>query len=268
MSKEFVQFVAPLFGVFVALSGVVAVGQQSRNYLHRQDHYRVAFRDIDCAMPEGLTRDEFLGEVQYVASWPDDVGLLEDHLATRLQLAFAAHPWVETVRRVEVTPDRRVRVDLTFRTPFLGVPTRYKDGGSDRVVNRSVDANGVLLPQSPADGSLKPALLSEVPSPANRAGKRWDDARVQTAVRTAVFLRPYHEQLGIERYEFNGEDLVVQARQGRVVWGRAPGDERPEEASADVKLQRLLEPAAPEPERRERDVRSLTATDTRVVQSK
>jgi hypothetical protein len=269
MSKWLVQVVAPFLGVAAAFGGVFALGQHSRHYLRDQDRYRIAFHDIDCAAPNDLTREEFLGEVQYLASWPDDVRLLEDNLAPKLAKAFAAHPWVEEVRHVEVTVDRHVRVELAFRTPILTVPTRGKGAGPDGVVRfRSVDAQGVLLPRSNTDGSLTPSFVAEVPYPSNRAGTVWDDARVQTAARTAGYLRPYHVQLGIERYEFAGDDLVVQLRAGRVVWGRAPGQERPDEASAEVKLQRLLEPETARPDRGDRDVRSLPETDTRLVKSK
>jgi hypothetical protein len=263
MSKHFVHVIAPLLAVAFVLSGVVALGQQARDYLRGQARYRVAFHDIDCPAPDGLTHGEFLGEVQYVASWPDDVALLEDHLAARLEKAFAAHPWVEEVRRVEVMPDRHVRVELAFRTPILAVPTRAQGGA---VVYRAADAYGVLLPRSTADASFQPRLAGDLPRPPGRAGTVWDDARVQTAVRTAVYLRPYREKLGIDRFEFAGDDLVVLSRQGRVVWGRAPGDERANEASAAVKLQRLLEPQPAAPA--DRDVRPLPETDTRLVKSK
>jgi hypothetical protein len=261
MSKWPVLVVAPLLGVSFVLSGVLALGQQARHHLRGQERYRIAFRAIDCPAPDGLTRDEFLGEVQSVASWPDDVGLLDDRVAARLGQAFAAHPWVEEVRRVEVASDRHVRVDLLFRTPVLSVPTRSRTDGS--LVHRGVDGQGVLLPRSAADAARKPVLVGEIPTPTVRAGMVWDDAHVQTAVRTAVFLRPHAEQLGLECFEFTGEELVIQARQGRVVWGRPPGDERPDEAPAEVKLQRLLDTGAPRP-----DVRSLPEIDTRVVKSK
>jgi len=266
MSRWLVHVVAPLLGATFALSGVFALGQQARDYLRGQDRYRIAFHDIDCPLPEGMTRADFLGEVQYVAAWPDAVPLLDDRLAARLEKAFAAHPWVEEVRRVEVTADRHIHVDLAFRTPVLAVPTRGKGEGA--IIYRGVDAKGVLLPRSAADGSLKPQLAGDLPAPSGRAGTVWDDRRVQTAVRTAVYLRPYRDQLGIDRFEFAGDDLVVLSRQGRVVWGRAPGDERADEASADVKLERLLEPPPATPDDRDRDVRPLPETDTRVVKSK
>ena len=72
MPKGLVQIVAPLLGVAFALSGVFALGQQSRAYLRDQDRYRLAFRDIECPAPDGMKREEFLGEVQYVAAWPDN----------------------------------------------------------------------------------------------------------------------------------------------------------------------------------------------------
>jgi hypothetical protein len=267
MSKWLTQVAAPLLGVAFALSGVLALGQQARAYLREQDRYRVAFRDIDCPAPSGMTREEFLGEVQYVAAWPDDVRLLDERLPPRLEKAFAAHPWVEEVRRVEITSDRHIRMDLLFRVPALTVPTQRK--GDNAVEYRSVDRHGVLLPRSATDLSLRPCLVADVSAPSNRAGTVWVEARVQTAVRTAVFLKPYHEQLGDEQYKFAGEDLVVLARHGRVVWGHAPGDERTDEASADTKLRRWLDAPPTNAELRERDIRSLLPdADTRIAKSK
>src|SRR5258707_5557160 len=129
MSKALVQVVAPFIGVALALWCVSVLGQHSRNYLQDQDRYRIAFQDIACSAPDGMAREEFLNEVQYLASWPDDVRLLEDGVVARLGRAFASHPSVEEVRRAEITSGWQVRVELAFRTPILTVPTRDKDEG-------------------------------------------------------------------------------------------------------------------------------------------
>jgi hypothetical protein len=118
------------------------------------------------------------------------------------------------------------------------------------------------------DGSVKPSVIADVSHPSCRAGAIWDNARIQAAVHTAVYLRPYAEQLGIERYEFSGDDLIVQSRMGRVVWGRPPGEECKDEASADVKLRRLLQTDTTKPDRQERDLRMTPQTDTRLAKSK
>jgi hypothetical protein len=267
MSKWLTQMAAPLLGVGFALSGLLALGQQARAVLRDRQEYRVPFRAMDCSAPDGMTRDEFLGEVQYVASWPDDVQLLDNDLPERLQKAFALHPWVEQVRRVKIDADRHIHLDLAFRAPVLAVPTRSQgDDVGSVTVYRRLDTNGVLLPQSPADSGFKPSLAGQLLIPGGRAGALWDDARVQTAVRTAVYLRPYQEQLGVEKYDFAGADLILYSRQGRIVWGRAPGAELPDEASAAVKLQRLLEASTPNPD--VRDIRALPYSDTQLVKSK
>src|SRR5205085_1645284 len=63
----------------------------------------------------------FLGEVQYLGGLPERLALLDDDLPGRLAEAFARHPWVEKVERVEVVPPGRVRARLTYRTPVLAV---------------------------------------------------------------------------------------------------------------------------------------------------
>lgn len=93
----------------------------SRNRLRLNDRYIVRFADIECAAPPGQPRDEFLTEVQYLSSLPDKLHVLEVDQALLLADAFARHPRVANVERVQIVPPRTIRVLLTFRPAHKGI---------------------------------------------------------------------------------------------------------------------------------------------------
>ncbi|MBY0522160.1 MAG: hypothetical protein K2R98_02105 [Gemmataceae bacterium] len=106
---------APIVGVGLFLFGLIVLGGQARDWLRSRDHHAITFADIACDSPPGKDREEFLTEVQYLSSLPDRVQLLDSDLAARLGSAFARHPQVEKVEKVEVLTGRRVLVRLKFR---------------------------------------------------------------------------------------------------------------------------------------------------------
>src|SRR6516162_5907303 len=104
MPKFLVRALVPLLVAALLLAGVIALGEAARDALSGHDRYAVAFGDIDCEPPPGQDRVAFLNEVQYVGELPERLQLLDEHLAARLARAFARHPRVEQVLRVEVVP--------------------------------------------------------------------------------------------------------------------------------------------------------------------
>jgi hypothetical protein len=165
--------VAGAVGLFLA--GLIVLGRLAREDLREQDRYTLAFADVACTPPPGLSRADFLDEVAYLANPPARLRLLEPGLAGRLAEAFARHPWVSQVERVEVVPPAQVRVQLRYRRPVLAV----RVGGRVRVV----DGRGVLLPRSaPADGL--PVFEGKAP-PCGPVGTPWGDPAVEAAARAA-----------------------------------------------------------------------------------
>jgi hypothetical protein len=77
--------------------------------------------------------------------------------------------------------------------------------------------------------------------PAGPAGTAWGDPRVVAAAGAAAFLEADRERLGLADadWEVEGDSLVLTRPRLRILWGRAPGRESGDEASAAVKLQRL-----------------------------
>jgi hypothetical protein len=229
---------APLVALLM-LAGVLLLGRAARDELVAQDRYTGAFAEIECAPPMGMEREAFLDEVQYLASQPDRLPLLDETLAARLAEAFARHPWVERVERVEVTARRQVHVRLAYRVPVMAVPSWPREPGDPELT--VVDGSGVLLPPL-LSGQGLPELANAVTRPAGPSGTAWGDPVVLAAARTAALLQPHQERLQVQKYEVKeGVVRLVLKDGGRVVWGGAPGEEAAGEPTAEEKLQRLWE---------------------------
>ncbi len=168
---------ALLLGLALFIAGLVALGHFALEQIRDHDRYTIPFASIECAPPPGLSRAEFLEEVQYLGRLPERLRVLDDDLPAQLARAFALHPWVARVERVEVTPSRQVRVRLTHRRPALAVRV------GERL--RVVDSEGVLLPSKAPTAGL-PVFEGQAPPPAGPAGTRWGDAAVEEAARAAA----------------------------------------------------------------------------------
>jgi hypothetical protein len=203
--------------------------------------------------------------VQALTRQPGALHLLDEDLTARLHRAFTVHPWVESVRGVEIGSARAsnragatpLRIELAYRRPVLAVclpsdktppdGSAFVETGSElgkaaRLPARAVDRHGVLLPVAAVQPRL-PVLTAEVTPPAGPSGSHWGDRRVVAAARTAAFLRPHWTRLRLDASEIEiVEGEIVFRRPGvRIVWGHAPGQEKDGEAPAEVKLRRLLD---------------------------
>jgi hypothetical protein len=158
----------------VLLAGLLLVGAWVRRQLAQQPDQTLSWSDLDCAPPPGLSRRDFLEEVQYLGSLPAQLPLWQKDLAEQLAQAFARHPWVARVEKVEVLPGGPVRVHLVYRQPVLAV----RVGGQ----LRAVDAQGILLPPSAPTAGL-PVFPGQAAPPAGPAGTPWGDPAVEQAAR-------------------------------------------------------------------------------------
>jgi hypothetical protein len=228
--------VPPLLSLLL-LAGLLLLGRLARDDLRSQERYTAAFADIECAPPPEVERAEFLGEVQYLANLPDRLSLLDETLTARLAEAFARHPWAERVERVEVMAPRRMRVRLVYRVPVLAVPSWPHEAGEPEMP--AVDGHGVLVPLLARDPSL-PELRNTVPRPTGPSGTVWGDPVVVAAARTAALLQPHQEQLQVREFDVRDGIVRLEVRQGRIVWGSAPGEETDGEPGAGEKLRQLL----------------------------
>jgi hypothetical protein len=208
----------------------IALGRQAAEGLRGDERYTIPFAAIDCIPPDHFARADFLGEVQYLANLPDRLPVTDTGLAANLAEAFAKHPMVESVERVEVLP-RRVRVFMTYRLPVLAIPIR----DSWRVV----DGRGILLPASVASDGLPRLTGAVADPPAGAPGTRWGDERIEGAARLAAYVRPAFDTVALERIIVDGKEYILLIHKAHLRWGKQPGRESPNEPSAAAKLSLL-----------------------------
>ncbi len=168
MRRQVVVGVAWLMLIAAVVIGVIALGWWSRGRLKSDDRFPIAFEDIDCEAPAGLSRTDFLGEVRYLSRLPARLAVADVETHDKLRTAFKAHPWVLTVDEISPRSPTQLRVHLVFRQAALAVPW----AGGFRVV----DDRGVLLPAATSAKGLP--IYAGVPSAPGDAGEPWPDADV------------------------------------------------------------------------------------------
>ncbi len=180
-----------------------------------------------------MSREEFLGEVQYMASLPDRLDPSDD-LVKKLLAAFIRHPWVEEVSAIKLLPEQRVRVQLRFRRPVLAV---VHNG-----MKRAVDEKGIRLPDKAPTAGLPVLRLVEPPLvKVPLEGTIWGDDRVTAAAKTVAFLQEGTNKPVVTEIEGSAEKLVLTTPSGtKLEWGHAPGSEVAGEKSAQEKREELL----------------------------
>ncbi|HLW63974.1 MAG TPA: hypothetical protein VKS79_01565 [Gemmataceae bacterium] len=239
MRRWLVQIVLTLVVCALALGGVILLGQYLRRQLRDEPRYQFPVAEIECSSPPGLSRAEFLSEVQYLNGLPEQVSLLDDSLAERLTAAFVRHAWVERVQQVEIGPGRRIRVQLQFRLAALAIT--YSENVP---VTRAVDKKGILLPCD-ADVKTLPVLMGIFPPPIHSPGKPWGDPEVEAAARVAGLLQPHQGQLKLNVMHWTNGTLRLGRNEFKsgptIIWGHGPGDEVAGEPAAEEKVRRVLD---------------------------
>jgi hypothetical protein len=257
LRKPLVQLLGPPLAALIVLGGLIVLGKVARDALREQDRFTMPLADITCDPPPDGDWRRFRDEVQYLGGLPTQLRLLDQDLPDRLSAAFAKHPWVEKVERVEVAPPGHLAVRLVYRTPVLAVLLNgpAPDGQAPLIAAlssrslgsheaflpaRAVDGAGTLLPATAPMRGL-PVLYAPAALPTGPAGGAWADPVVVAAARTAAYLRPYQDRLRLEDFDLKDGGLVLSAPpDARVLWGHAPGAEEKGEASASEKVERLL----------------------------
>jgi len=185
------------------------------------------------------------GEALRDASLDGGLPLDDPDLTERLRRAFARHPWVREVVRVDVRQPAAAVVEIRCREPVAMV--RVRDG------LYPVDAEGVVLPTegfTPESAAAYPTIANIASTPLGAAGTAWGDPLVAEGAAVAGVVGPEWPRLSFR-------DLVPVSVAGGIAWefsgdgdravrfGSAPGRERPGEPTAAAKLARLRDlPAA------------------------
>jgi hypothetical protein len=171
--------------------------------------------------------------------------LHERKLVEQVAHAFALHPWVAKVVRVEKRYPAQVHVDVQYRRPVLVV--KIDAPGEQGLL--FLDEQSVLLPSadfapSQARGYLR--IMAGGETPTSVYGTPWGSDRIAGAARIAAAWGNRWQPLGlywiVAARSAGGEllyELRTQDDKVRVVWGLAAGHESASEPSTEQKIAAL-----------------------------
>lgn len=191
----------------LVVGGIIALGRLAQGHLRKEKPATLPFISVNCDSPPGMSKLDFLGEVQYLAGCPDVIDLNEPDLDKNLVLAFERHPWVAKVDGVECQ-NEQIHIQLTFRLPVMAVPWSGADGPF-----RAVDGQGVLLPMSAMRAGLP--VFSTVPTVgADKVGSPWRDPAVQAACRALAKVGLAVNEEPIEEVEIRNGEVWLRTASG------------------------------------------------------
>lgn len=157
---------------------------------------------------------------------------------SRVRKALDDTGWFARVDQVQRASDGAIIVTAHFLAPTTIVEDRYGEA--------IVDGQGRLLP---AQCKLDPtAHVIRLTNPRQhrpvRARRPWEseDVHAGLAVLNQIGTRDWAVQItaiDLSQWFRNGRLILITDRNTRIIWGSAPGHERPLEAMADRKLVRL-----------------------------
>jgi hypothetical protein len=197
-------------------------------------------------LPEWIVGD-VRGQVIESAGLAGRLSILDPNFLGTIENAFALHPWVASVDRIEKRYPPAVYVELTYRQPIAVVES--PDGEGTQLL--PVDAEGIHLPAADVPlirRSYLPRITGIVGQPP--LGQRWDDARVAGAIDLSVRLADVWESLNLANIvpsawpEVQGDQkyftYVLVNRGGTLIeWGAPPQTTVAGEADFATKLQWL-----------------------------
>ncbi|NIP85160.1 MAG: hypothetical protein GTO03_06215 [Planctomycetales bacterium] len=229
----------PLLVVVVLAGGYWLARTAGRVGLGSADYQLAPDRIQLCTSSPWVDPQRLTASVIQDASLDRPLSILDPQLTERIALAFAQHPWVAEVARVEKFHPARVEVDLVYRTPVAVVVA-----GQQRVL---VDQVGVPLPATDLPGPPQDALPTILGIDAPRRhvfGSAVGDPQVAGAAQIAAALRSSWSWLGLAAIvpaatTANGGQAFAYelvTRQGtRIGWGRQGGTPQEGEATAEEK---------------------------------
>jgi len=152
--------------------------------------------------------------------------------------ALEATGWFQSVDSVKRASPGIVEVRGSYVEPFTTIV--------DDSVGHLVTESGNLLPMNyPQGARLKlPAITNPRFAQPAEVGARWDGTDVAAGLRLVKLLegRPWTHQIAevdVSSYADDETLWLVTDKGGRILWGRAPGDERGREVPASQKLSYL-----------------------------
>ena len=229
--------------VAVAIGGLLMAWQRWGETALGSADYIVTPEKIDITPPPPWIHTKVKDDVIRTAGITR-LHLLDGNLVEQIAQAFALHPWVAKVVRVEKRFPAHVQVELAYRRPVAAVEVEPR--GNKGLI--FVDEESVLLPDADfAPGQAKDFLriASHNELPTGGYGTSWGSQRISGAARVAAAWGQRWQPLGLYRIDAAvapGGRFIYELQtqqQTRVVWGAAPGRESAGEPSAKEKIAAL-----------------------------
>jgi hypothetical protein len=232
MRRWLFPILGPLAGIALLLLGLIWLDRAMRDKVREEPRFLLRFDEIEVTIPKTIDRQKFLAEVKQAGGFPEKLRLLDEDLGDRLKEAFAKHPWVEEVLRIEILASPRLRVELICRTPVLAIPQQGP--------TLTVDGKGVLLPHDALSEAL-PIWRGPNSLPLGAAGTLWGDKDIEAAASVLDLLLSKEDQLHIRAAAGRTGEIHLTTRGGsRLIWGNPPGKELKGEAAAKDKAGYLV----------------------------
>ena len=234
-------------GIVLACAAIWSFGRLEAQVHNLPNYDKPLVLDFEDALPDWLRADynrHILDRIIRQAGLRDSDRLLDPTLAERIgkNLAAPGFGWIESVERVAVQPDGRITIKCHYRRPRAAV----------RVGNVAflIDDKGVRLPDRYEVADCRQAgmlLLSGVRQTPPKIGEVWSGEDLAAGLKLAALLetRPYGKQIAqISLQNYDGRrdarrphfELIMDRGASRILWGRAPGDEKGMEITATQKL--------------------------------
>ena len=248
--------------VWGSLAIVLAVGYGGHlAWLHflpsiaHHPQFQITAENVHVTPPPAWVRTDVKAEVLRDSGLVGNLSVIDDHqrLQQRVREAFAFHPWVAAVGRIQIDLPASLEVELQYRRPVAAVEAVDRE----MVSYLPIDAAGVRLPDKDFSDYERRALpritgVAGVPS----VGDRWPDERVTNAAALAAKLADVWSQLRLVEIvpslhvQVRGDASfyafeIITSGGTRILWGAAPGREQEAaESPFDTKRKRLLDYAA------------------------
>ena len=224
--------------------GAQAVWRRAAPSVASRDRYLLPAKAITITPPPEWIVADVRGQVIHSAGLDGRLSILDAEFVETIKHAFALHPWVQTVDRIEKKFPPAVHVEVSYRRPLAVIETARGDLLPVDIAGSHLPADDVLLIRRKS----LPRITGIVGQPSE--GQRWEDARVQGALEIVRYLTDAWEPLHLEaitpraRPEIRGErqffvyDIVTRGGT-RIIWGASPHAAAPGESPFAVKLDRL-----------------------------
>lgn len=238
--------------VALGVVGMLAFGGQAAWKLAaplivNRERYLLRAEAITITPPPEWISADVRGQVIHNAGLDGRLSVLDPGFFQAVSNAFALHPWVKSVDKIEKSQGPAVEVTLTYRKPVAVIDAPNGNGGQ----LLPVDERAVHLPAGDVPLIRRerlPRLTNIVGLPPE--GQAWDDGRVPGGVQIAMGLADVWEAWHLQeiapsaRLEVRGDRqyfvyTIVTRGRTQINWGAAPLAGAPGEHEFAVKLARL-----------------------------